>query len=97
MKLIEELFYGNVNPNGKLLRENESYQTAMKDLDANEDLLSKLLEGKEKQLFHEILNAYSVILGETSVSHFEMGFKFGAKLAVEIMDEDIENCLRSMI
>lgn len=97
MNIIHELFYGNINPNGKLLRENESYQKAMSEVDLNEELLSKLLEGKEKKLLNEILNAYSVILGESTVAHFEIGFKLGARFAIEMTDEEIEICLRSSI
>ena len=69
----------------------------MQEVDRKEELLSKLLESKEKQLLNEILNAHGVIPGESTVAHFEMGFKLGARFAIEMTNEDIEIFLKSSI
>ena len=52
MDLIEELYYGNIQPNLKKEISNESYDKAMQFVTANEDKLLNFLDGKEKDIFN---------------------------------------------
>ena len=97
MSLIEELYYGNICPNGKLMKHNETCQQALQTIAQNEEILSKLLTGKELQLFNEVLTDYSIVDGESNVYNFQMGFKLGARFAMEITDKEIENCLKEIL
>lgn len=97
MKLIDELYYGNLCVNGKLMKHNKTCQQALQSVEQNEEILSKLLTGKELQLFNEVLTDYSIIDGESNVANFTTGFKLGVRLAMEIMDEDIEVCLKEIL
>jgi len=85
-RVLEELYHGNINPNVKLFIRNTQYSKAMQTLSDNEDLLCKLLEGKEKKLFLDLQNAQSEINGITSVEYFIEGFRLGARLGIEVMD-----------
>ena len=88
-KMLEELFYGNINPNEKQFIRNTDFDRAMRTLSENEDKLTELLEGKEKTLFLDLVNAQSLLNGTTSVESFINGFRLGARIALEIMsDED---------
>ena len=83
-KLLEELYYGNINPNEKQFIKNTDFDKAMHALSQNEDKLTELLDGKEKKLFLEFVNAQSIINGTTSVESFINGFRLGARIALEI-------------
>lgn len=94
-KMLEELYYGNINPNEKQFIRNTEYGRAVQTLSENEDKLTELLEGKEKSLFLDLVNAQSEINGTTAVEGFINGFRLGARMALEIMSDE-DGCLRDI-
>ncbi len=84
MKLITELYFNNIDPNGKGFECNNDYNHAMQVIGDNEERLMKVLTGEEKKLFSQLMNAHMTVLGEGSVTNFELGFKLGARFAVEV-------------
>ena len=80
--VLEDLFFGELRPN---ICDNARAKKAMKILDENEDILMKLLEGKEKKLFLEMVNAQSEVTGSSAVENFIAGFKLGARIVVEAL------------
>ncbi len=97
MKLITELYFNNIDPNGKGFESNDDYNNAMQVIGDNEEQLMKKLQGDEKKLFSQLMNAHMTVLGEGSVTNFELGFKLGARFATEILDEDIKCCLKDKV
>ncbi|MFI3172873.1 MAG: hypothetical protein R3Y58_11000 [Eubacteriales bacterium] len=97
MNIIEELYFGNIDPNGHCCDEKKNYQAAMETVADIEEILMKSLDGELKNLFIKYENAYSTLLGESSVSHFTMGFKLGARIGIELCSDDIKNCLKDDI
>jgi len=95
-RMLEELYYGNINPNAKQFIRNTGYDKAMRTISESEDKLTELLAGKEKDLFLKMLNAYSEVDGTGNVEHFIEGFRLGARIAIEIMNED-DGCLIDII
>ncbi len=89
INLIEELFYGNIEVNGHCCDENENYQSAIQQVLDLEEILMKSLDGELKQLFIKYENANSIVLGESSISHFVMGFKLGARFGFDIFSDDM--------
>ena len=61
-------------------------------LSGNEEKLIGLLEGQEKKLFLELANAQSEVNGITEVESFINGFRLGARIAIEVMNEE-DGCL----
>lgn len=94
-KMLEELYYGNINPNDKQFIRGTGYDGAMHMLSENEDKLTELLEGKEKSLFLNLVNAQSLVNGTTAVESFINGFRLGARIALEIMSDE-DGCLRDI-
>ena len=94
-RILEELFYGNINPNEKQFIRNIDFDKAMQTLCDNEDKLTDLLDGKEKKLFLDLVNAQSIINGTTEVEGFINGFRLGARIALEIMNDE-DGCLRDI-
>ncbi len=84
MNILEELFYSNLNPSNSNFKNNYELKKAIETVLKNEELLTQLLEGKEKNLFLDYTNAHSSINGETAVENFVAGLKLGAKIIQEL-------------
>ena len=71
------------------------YDQAVHILSENEEKLRFLLDGKEKKLFLDLVNAQGLMDGTTAVESFISGFRLGARIAFEIMDDE-DGCLRDI-
>jgi hypothetical protein len=94
--ILEELFFGNINPNEKQFVRNSDYDKAMQTISENEDRLTELLTDKEKSLFLNYENAQNEITSMTSIEYFSDGFRLGAKIMLEVMS-DATGCLRDIL
>ena len=94
MNIIEELFFGNLDPNGTHLGQNSQYSKAMQVVDAIEDSLAERLEGREQKQYLDLVNAYGEILGITSVENFVNGFRIGARFALDMFVIEPEGILK---
>ena len=83
MNILEELFYGNLNPNNQTFKHKSQYGKAMDVIARNEEILTEILEGKEKSRFLDFVNAYDEIMGITSVENFITGFMIGARFILD--------------
>ena len=75
---IRELYYGNINPNARKFDRNSPYAKAMDTVAKNEEILSGLLTGKEKEMFTEFCKAFDDIIGITACETYVDGFRTGA-------------------
>ncbi len=96
MKILDELYYGNINPNGKCYVDNKNYQDAAQVVAEREEQLMQLLTGTEKKLFLEFVNHYATMNGEMVLENFSLGFKLGARFGLEISDEELAKMFKSM-
>lgn len=76
------------------MKHNKNCQKALQSISVNEEILLKLLDGKELKLFNEVINDYAVVDGESNVANITIGFKLGVRLAIETLDGDIYKCLK---
>ncbi|MBU5450605.1 DUF6809 family protein [Acetivibrio sp. MSJd-27] len=82
-KILEDLFFGELQPNVM----NPSIQKCIQIMDEKEETLLKLLEGKERKLFLDLINAQSELDGNCAVEQFINGFKLGARMIAEAIIE----------
>ena len=87
-KFIEELYYGNIDPQVRSTRQNNKYQKQMKILMLNEDFLTDNLTGENKKKFLEYVNAWSVVNGEATLDSFITGFRIGANFSYEVFADE---------
>ena len=85
--ILEELFFGSIDPNTGSFAPNSEYDKAMKIVCDNEEKLIELLDGREKNLFVDFANAHSTINGATAVEKFAYGFTLGALMMIEVMEK----------
>ena len=82
-KVLEDLYFGEIQPNMSNYHDNPRWKKSAQIVAENEEILLKLLEGKEKKLFLDLIDAQSEVDGNTAVEKFILGFKLGARIIAE--------------
>ena len=82
-KLIEEFYYGNIDPQARSTKQNKALQKQMEVLMLNEEFLTEQLSGDHKKIFLDFVNAWSVVNGESNLDSFMMGFRLGANFTYD--------------
>ena len=77
MSFIEELYYGNINPNENRNRKPLPYEKAVQTFSEIECKLTKELNGENLKLFNELVNASDEISATSGVENFKTGFRLG--------------------
>ena len=77
---IEELFYGNIDPQARSATHNAAVQKEMQTLSDYEEEMTNQLTGEDKKKFLAYVNAWGVVNGEGNLDSFIVGFRLGAAL-----------------
>ena len=80
---IKELYYGNIDPQARGFKNGSFLKKQMAILSESEAILTEKLTGEEKKAFLSFVNASDVILGESELDSFIVGFRLGAKLVFD--------------
>lgn len=86
-KVLEDLYFGEIQPNISGHDENSSLRKAEQIADENEEILLKLLDGKEKRFLLNLVNAQSEVDGNLAYENFAYGFELGARIILESVIE----------
>ena len=91
MNFIEELYYGNINPNEKRYKKDTPYDKALSIFTANEDKLKEVLSGEHLKLFNELVNASDEISATSGVENLKIGFRLGVLMMCDslFLDKNI--------
>ena len=82
--IIEELYYGNIDPQDRGYRPKSPAKKASDSLNGLEEKLTEQLAGENKALFLRFCNAYAEFMGESELDTFITGFRLGARFTHEI-------------
>ena len=88
MNFIEELYYGNINPNEKRCKKATPYDKALSIFIANEDKLKEELSGEHLKLFNELVNASDEISATSGIENFKIGFRLGVLMMCDSLFSD---------
>ena len=80
---IEELYYGNIDPQNSGFEEDEGVQRTMQTIRENEDFLADTLIGEEKKRFLDFADAWSAFNGDATLEGFITGFRLGARFVLD--------------
>ena len=88
MNIIEELYYGNINPNENQFDRNSQYAKFIKTITENEVKLTEYLASlpdskEEQQLFFQLMNAESEVRQFSEIDRFIEGFQLGARFTLD--------------
>ena len=82
--MIEELYYGNIDPQNSGFEDNESVQHELRTISECEDWLTAHLTGEEKKRFLDFADAWSAYNGDATLDGFITGFRLGARFVLDI-------------
>lgn len=80
MNFIEELYYGNIQPNQKIYNKNSQCAEDMKRFCHCEDKLNELLKGEELDIFNNLIDTHDEITATVSLENFKLGFRIGVQM-----------------
>lgn len=81
--IIKELYFGNIEPQARSFENDRFIQKQMSILSSCEQALTEKLTGEEKKTFLAFANASNIVLSETELDRFIVGFRLGAKFAYD--------------
>lgn len=82
--IIEELYYGNINPNERHYTSESPFMQAVQLRKINLDKLMGTLNEQEKELFEKYCGAHDEIEDITRYDTFTYALKFGVLLMAEV-------------
>ena len=85
---IEELFYNNINPQARMIRNGSDLQKQLGLLSDYEKKLTSTLKDDEKKLFLAFANAVSEVQAESQLDSFMVGFRLGARFVFDTFVDD---------
>ena len=81
--IIEELYYGNIDPQDHSYCPKTPVKKASDSLNDLEEKLTEQLAGENKELFLRFCNAYAEFMGESELDTFITGFRLGARFMMD--------------
>ena len=91
---LEDLYYGNITPGAQQISPNSELQRATDRVARFESQLTELLDEGGKTILEKLVESQHEIDNITALENFILGFRLGARLMAESMDEndgDIRN------
>ena len=86
--IIEELYYGNIDPQDRGYSPKGPAKKASDSLNDLEEKLTEQLAGENKALFLRFCNAYAEFMGESELDTFITGFRLGARFMMDTFLSD---------
>ena len=80
---IEELYYGNIDPQDSGFEQDESVHRELRTISENEDWLTEHLTGEEKKRFLDYADAWTAYNGDATLDGFITGFRLGARFVLD--------------
>ena len=88
MSFLDELYYGNINPNENRNRKKLPHEKAIETFSDIESKLTKKLNGENLKLFNELVNASDEISATSGIESFKIGFRLGVLMMCDSLFSD---------
>ena len=91
---LEDLYYGNITPGQQQITPNSELKRATDCVAHFEDQLTERLDEDGKTILAKLIESKDEVESITALENFILGFRLGARLMAESMDEndgDIRN------
>lgn len=83
MKILEELYYGNISPNEKRIKRGSQYDSLLSLLCRNEDVFTSTLSKEQKILYDKVKECREELATLTEKEMYIEGFRLGACIAFD--------------
>ena len=91
---LEDLYYGNITPGAQQMVHGSELQKAADRATRFESQLTERLDETGQTIFAKLIESKDEIENITALENFILGFRLGARITMECMDEndgDIKN------
>ena len=85
---LEDLYYGNITPNARQITPNSELKRAVDRITRFESQLAERLDGDGQTILAKLLESQDEAESITALENFILGFRLGARLMAECMDEN---------
>ena len=86
MTTLEDLYFGNINPNERETKRGSRIDQLVKLMCKNEDTLGATLTEQQKETFEKFKDAQRELSLLTELDAFRSGFILAARIMVEVME-----------
>ena len=86
MKILEDLWYGNIDPQGRPIKKGSEIERTLSLMVKYDDALCKMLTDEQKEQYeklHDVQNKLSCLLEQEA---FSEGFCLAVKIMIEVMN-----------
>ena len=87
-KTLEDLYYGNITPKAQDMAPNSELKRATDRVARFENQLTELLDETEQTILAKLIKSQHEIDSITALENFILGFRLGAKIMMECMDNN---------
>lgn len=87
MKILEEFWYGNIQPNERDIVPNSRFAKLLKLVAKNEEHLTPMLSEDAKAVFEKLRNCQDELSSVSERDSFVLGFRLGARFMLEVMED----------
>ena len=88
LTIIEELFYNNIDPQARMVRNGSNLQKQLGLMSDYEEQLTRTLKDEERKLFLAFVNSVSEVQAESQLDSFMVGFRLGARFVFDTFVDD---------
>ena len=85
---IEELFYNNIDPQARMVRNGSNLQKQLVLLSDYEEKFTSTFKDDKRKLFLSFVNAVSEVQAESQLDSFMVGFHLGARFVFDTFVDD---------
>jgi hypothetical protein len=83
MTLLEDLWYGNINPHETILKGNKQFKNLLSLMGRNRNKLNDTLANQQKELLEKYDDVINEMHSLAEVESFTCGFSLGIRLMME--------------
>ena len=87
MSILEELWRGNITPNERTIKPESEYQDLARAANAEEKRLLEYLSIDGREIYDSLCRKRSDLAGMSELDTFIVGFRLGAKVMLEVLEE----------
>lgn len=87
MKLLEEFWYGNIEPTDFDTDAGKDYKEALRLITRNEEKLQATMTDEQKELFSRYMDGVRAYQTMAECLLFQNSFRLGARIMLEVMAE----------
>ena len=86
--ILEDLYYGNITPGAQQIVPNSELKRAVDRVTRFESQLTERLDDDGQKILAKLMESKDEVESITALENFILGFRLGAKITMECMDEN---------